>query len=200
MVGVSLRKPQALAGVLGVVRSFPAQRRPEWRRRAVLDRKSRSRAARNMQPVASMSIRGILRSSRIHSNGRLQGWPMGWRGCGQAAGTADGRGSALQCLSPGPISGMSSRGPRANLAPSEAKSRPELDLRRAASSARYQEYAYHALVGFAQIRTGGENRLNLRCVALLIGPVPPPRNAMDAEAHAAANGNGTQHRQQPTLR
>ena len=35
---------------------------------------------------------------------------------------------------------------------------------------RGEEFAYHALVRLAQIRTSGENRLNFGCVARLIGP------------------------------
>lgn len=51
---------------------------------------------------------------------------------------------------------------RATLARSEAKSRG-----RRWRSQGGEEFAYHALVGLALIRTSGENRLNMRCVARL---------------------------------
>ena len=37
---------------------------------------------------------------------------------------------------------------------------------------RCEEFAYHALVRLAQIRTSGENRLNMRCVARPTSPMP----------------------------
>ena len=78
---------------------------------------------------------------------------------------------------------------RATLARSEAKSRGR---RRAAS--RCEEFAYHALVRLAQIRTSGENCLNLRCVGRPTGPMPgasgrpPPRQRRAQSAGRLQSG------------
>jgi hypothetical protein len=81
-VGVSPWKPQALAGVLGVVRSFSGTTVTGMARPCRRDKPS--------PPLRRLGLN--LQFDSAHANGRLQGWPMGRQRCGQVADTAEGQG------------------------------------------------------------------------------------------------------------
>ena len=85
-------------------------------------------------------------------NGRLEEWPNDWAS-GQTAGAAEGPG-----LGPGNVP---------TLAPSEATAG-----HMAQHAPGNQMLTYHALIGLAQIRASGENRLDSRDVAQATGRLP----------------------------